>query len=303
MTRRSFMAKAWRDPRLAWLSAEITDVEAEARKLAGVADQVAARCLAPAREACRRHDLNSGWAHLYRARQEMIMTYDVDRLRICARALHEEIKDPDRLPAWRLKAIRGLLSETGFTDCGAPAATDPGIDSRRRLVVEAIKLRNEGVSNDYWRLAVVRHYQATLLIVGAPVLALVVYLLTSTSRSLFRQDWSASRVSCVLAVLLGILGAVSSAAQRSTRIKRERVTVQLGSYASSFSRIPIGAVAGLTIWLFSVATANATSINAPNLLLAAFGAGFAERLIVQGHVNDQSNPPPAAEAAERPPRR
>ncbi len=83
-------------------------------------------------------------------------------------------------------------------------------------------------------------------------------------------------------MLLGVLGATTSAAQRSTRITPERIPTQLGSAVASLSRVPIGAVAGLTVWLFSVATASGGTIAAANMLLAAFGAGFAERLIVQG---------------------
>jgi ABC-type uncharacterized transport system permease subunit len=57
----------------------------------------------------------------------------------------------------------------------------------------------------------------------------------------------------------------------------------LGSQLATWSRLPIGAAAGLTVWLFSVATVQASAdLNIANLLLAAFGAGFAERLIVQG---------------------
>jgi len=294
----SRISRVWRDPRLAWLRAEISDLEhelwevVECKNIDGTStDHLPLRCIDRAREACDRHDVNSGWTHLYRARQEMIMFYGEDRLRIAARTLSREVDDPGRLPAWRAEVIKTLLAETGWLSgegqyCSGGSKLS--VETGRKLVAEALKLRNDGVSNDCWRLAIVRHYQGLLTMIGAPVLALVVFMLSGGSKNLFRGDWITSHVSCVLAVLVGILGAVASAVQRSTRIRRERVTVQLGSYASSFSRIPIGAVAGFTVWLFSIATANAASINAPNLLLAAFGAGFAERLIVQGQANERN---------------
>jgi hypothetical protein len=54
--------------------------------------------------------------------------------------------------------------------------------------------------------------------------------------------------------------------------------------AASFSRILIGAVAGLTVWLLSIASVgdSAIHLNIAEMLLAAFAAGFAERLAVQG---------------------
>ncbi|GAA1594741.1 hypothetical protein [Actinoplanes couchii] len=292
-------AKVWQDPRLAWLRAEILDLEDELSSVVKHADadgDLAGRYIQQARAACDRHDVNSGWTHLYRARQELVLLYDEDRLLITAQSLAQEIEDPGRLVTWRAEAARRLLARTGFLPgFDGPA---PGLETRRKFVAEALKLRNDGISNDYWRLAIVRHYQTLLIVIGAPILVVVVVMISSAASGFLRESWITGRASCVLAVLLGILGAVTSAAQRSTRIHRERVTVQLGSFTSSFSRIPIGAVAGLTIWLFSIATASAAGINSPNLLLAAFGAGFAERLVVQGNDGERSG----AEAPAPPPR-
>lgn len=129
----------------------------------------------------------------------------------------------------------------------------------------------------------VRYYQRMLLSFGLPALVLVITLLSMFTNEIGSNDgrWVAGPWAFMLASLLGLLGALTSAAQRSTRVRRERVLIQLGSHTASFSRIPIGLIAGMTVWLFSVATADASSINAANLLLAAFGAGFAERLVVQ----------------------
>jgi hypothetical protein len=233
-------------------------------------------------EAGRSRDVDSAWQHLYRARQELVMNYDLGRLRIVARTLNAEICDRGRLPAWRVEAIRKLLTDSGLIvknkETSAPHCD---LESCRLTIASALSLRNEGVANDYWRLAIIRHYQRILIVIGLPVLTTVVLLLARHASDMRRPEWATGGVPCLLAALLGILGATTSAAQRSTQIHRQRVNIQLASNVATLSRIPIGAVGGLTVWLFSIATADG-SINAANLLLAAFGAGFAERLVVQG---------------------
>jgi hypothetical protein len=97
-------------------------------------------------------------------------------------------------------------------------------------------------------------------------------------------NWKASAIPCLLAALFGVVGAITSAAQRSTKMSGVTLIGELQALGASFSRVPIGAVAGLTVWLFSVAAVGdvAMNLNIADMLLAAFGAGFAERLIVQG---------------------
>jgi hypothetical protein len=161
-----------------------------------------------------------------------------------------------------------------------------------------MKIRNEGIANDYWRLAIVRHYQNLLLTIGIPTLIVVIALVAGYSGDIAggpeagQSGWAGGPILCILSALLGVLGAVISAAKRSTGVLPEHVLEQLGSNVASLSRIPIGAVAGLTVWLFSIATAETSNVNAANLLLAAFGAGFAERLIVQGQATEASDPDP-----------
>jgi hypothetical protein len=84
--------------------------------------------------------------------------------------------------------------------------------------------------------------------------------------------------------LLGVLGAIVSAGQRSTRMRPQTIADQLGTWVATLSRIPIGAVAGLTVWIFSLAAIgdDVQHLGIANVLIAAFGAGFTERLAVQG---------------------
>ena len=79
----------------------------------------------------------------------------------------------------------------------------------------------------------------------------------------------------VAAVSMGVVGAVVSAAERSTKLPGGRIPTQLTSVVGSLSRIPIGAVAGLTVWLAAEATHGETAANPYSVLVTAFAAGSA----------------------------
>jgi hypothetical protein len=286
--------RRWRlflkDPRQAWIMAEIAEVQLEAGQ---AGDQSKAQQLVEeAKDACERLDVDTAWHHLHRAQQELIERYELAELRLHAMVLLAEAEEPGRLPQWRVKAIRQALPDTHFP------WDESDLISLRQEVVAAMKIRNEGIANDYWRLAIVRHYQNLLLTIGIPTLIVVIALVAGYSGDIAggpeagRSGWAGGPILCILSALLGVLGAVISAAKRSTGVLPEHVLEQLGSNVASLSRIPIGAVAGLTVWLFSIATAETSNVNAANLLLAAFGAGFAERLIVQGQATEASDPDP-----------
>ena len=57
-----------------------------------------------------------------------------------------------------------------------------------------------------------------------------------------------------------------------------------GTWVATLSRIPIGSVAGLLIWIFGLAAISddVQHLGMGNVLIAAFGAGFTECLAVQG---------------------
>jgi hypothetical protein len=67
-------------------------------------------------------------------------------------------------------------------------------------------------------------------------------------------------------------------------MRPQTIADQLGTWVATLSRIPIGAVAGLLIWLFSLAAISddVQHLGMGNVLIAAFGAGFTERLAIQG---------------------
>jgi hypothetical protein len=229
--------------------------------------------LTDASAAYGRGDINAAWLHLFRARERYVLHCRPEQLASLARTVSAETTDAGKFTPWRRLAIAEQLSM--FKDDGS-------VESRESLH-EALRLRNEGISNQYWRLSLGRHYQLALLAAGAPTLLAVVVLMARSLENMKRAEWAMGEQAFILCVLLGVLGATTSAAQRTARGMPRRIPFQLGAGISSLSRVPIGAIAGLTVWLFSMAATTGGSVVAANMLLAAFGAGFAERLAVQSN--------------------
>jgi hypothetical protein len=266
----------WTNPRESRLRAEIQNLrrlclgEDEMSKDVDAATQVRGH-LDDAEAASGRHDIDAAWQHLFRAHEQFMLYCTAERLASTARTVEAELTDTGKFTRWRRLAITKHL---------AVAVDGDAVDSRCAMR-EALRLRNEAVSNQYWRLSVGRHYQYLLLGAGAPTLIAVVSLMIESLGNMRRDLWPTGAQAFVLCVLLGVLGATTSAAQRSAKISPQRMPTQLGAGIASLSRLPIGGVAGITVWLFSMASTSGGHIVAANMLLAAFGAGFAERLVVQ----------------------
>jgi hypothetical protein len=151
-------------------------------------------------------------------------------------------------------------------------------------VANAYRIRDDIQATNFFRLRITRHYQLILLTVGIPVLAATVYFVAAYSGSFNDLSWKRGWMPVFMCGLLGALGAIVSAGQRSTRMRPQTIADQLGTWVATLSRIPIGAVAGLLIWIFSLAAISddVQHLGMGNVLIAAFGAGFTERLAVQG---------------------
>ncbi len=279
-----WLGNALRSPEEAQLQAEIRHLSSmvHAAMQACESGKPEATALAQAQlhfaqKACREKDMEGGWEHAYRAREQLVRCLPNERLMAQAKTLRAEVRDKRLVSTWRQVAIEGLLDQL----CESP---QPCLSaSQREAYYEALHLRNQGVVNQYRRLRMVRHHQSLLLLIGTPILIISIFLLFRSAHEFGNPQWKAGVYPCLLAMLLGILGAIASSAQRSTTAPSRKIPEMFASYIASLSRVPIGALAGLTVWLFTLGTVeNPDHFNAANMLLAAFGAGFAERLIVQG---------------------
>lgn len=226
-------------------------------------------------ESCRRvRRREAAWRHLDRATEQSILLLDESALAPAAATLLQRARDGE-IAERRQSAIKKHLE--AFSE--VPPTAD--VESRRDALKEAFRLYHEDVSDVFMGLSLLRRHQHVLLFLGCVTLLATLALLAGMTWD-GNASQTATGAACRLAALLGVLGAVTSACQRAAQLRPDRLRRELATMGASLSRVPIGAAAGLTVWLFSVATAQGASMDTANLFLAAFGAGFAERLIVSG---------------------
>ncbi|MGY1727822.1 hypothetical protein ACI79J_12710 [Geodermatophilus sp. SYSU D01062] len=285
------MGMRWRNPEKEQLRAELKHLEAMYQAIAEECDDPPGlKSVDPYLDFIQknwRRDIFSAWQHAYYALEEMAKHVPDHRLVQWSHSLHAELSNKGGVAHSTSLTIEGLL-KTVLPESAQQGGSTPRLTKQQReAYYEALRLRNRAVMDRYWRLDILRHHQVLLAAIGIPVLIVtsIILALYAPDLSAPGQDavWKGGPIPCLLAMLLGVLGATVSAAQRATTTPPHAIIERFGSYFASVSRIPIGAVAGLTVWLFSVSSVyEIGSLDVPNLLLAAFAAGFAERLIVQG---------------------
>lgn len=250
-------------------------------------------CLTKAIDAATNGQIDTGWAYLHRAREIEIMTYSEEELTTSAIELSFEARG-GKLRDWRKAAVLDFVQRI-TEPMGEPAT----IEDRRQWLASATKVRNESLGGEYRALALLRQQQAVLLVLGVLILIPVTILLVQNGDRFddpkgLGQGWVVGD-----AVLIGAVGAVTSALQRSVKRKWQRVPEQIWSFVSSLSRPLIGLVSGLTVYL-----AARTGIVTPEshviavVLLASFGAGFSERLVLRTLGEDQRTESGPHEAIE-----
>lgn len=238
-----------------------------------------------------RLDVDGGFAHLLFARELEFGLLPEEELDARVIELRAEAKDKKYIP-WRNQAIEAVLTPLDPPD---PAArvTDPA--KRRAIAAQAARIAMEGSSNGYRRLTILRRHQTILLLIGAALLVVATVLTVVNTGEFGDVDaWWVGMVS----VLLGALGGVTSALQRSTSSAAGRIPERLTSYVVSLSRPMLGAVAGLIAYLGQrviIDDNGAAKVGA--ILVASFAAGFTERLLPVTREESTANPPPTGPPA------
>lgn len=235
-------------------------------------------CIREARRALSEGSVDAGWEFVHRVDELELDALSDAELTARAQELAREAERPGKLIAWRAAAVRDTALAANERRSGRFVHA---IEERRAFLQRALRVRNEGFNGDYRSLAIMRRHQLSLLLIAVVLLGTAAVVVGGHADALsggaagdaLRDDWVVPA-----AMLLGGLGAVTSALQRSTRRRRhERIPEQLGAFLPSVSRPVIGAVAALTVYL----TARVTDQDAVALVLvSAFGAGFSERLAV-----------------------
>ncbi len=229
--------------------------------------------------------MDQAWTHLYRAREELVSQYSSEKVDAKARMLRAEAGAfCEILGIWRVHLIRELIDINNHAGAATGAPHEhPRLAEQRLRLQQAYWIRDQGLSATFFRLKILRHFQLILVIVGLPILAIAVGLVAHYASDFANPEWKAGVIPCILAVLFGIVGA-RPAPPSVSRISPETIADQLQLSSASLSRIPIGAVAGITVWLFSVAAVGDTTIhlNIADMLLAAFGSEFRRKTYRSG---------------------
>ncbi|MGD9702530.1 MAG: hypothetical protein AB7Q42_07160 [Acidimicrobiia bacterium] len=252
-----------------------------------VADQIAEALHAGENELERR-DIDTGYAHLHLAQELEFALLGEIELQARIIELRDEAK-ADKYGRRRSQTIVGIL---GIVDGIKPDAASYESD-RRAIAREAARIAMTASSNGYRKLTILRRHQTILLLIASVVLVAAAIITTVNAGSFDEIDhgWVAA-----VAVLLGALGGMASALQRSTRQPDNTIPQQLTSYVVSLSRPLLGATAGLVAYLGQrvvLETDGATRVGA--VLVASFAAGFAERLLPVN--KEQTSAKPAPDAA------
>lgn len=246
------------------------------------AEQVSQALLA-AEADLHRLDIDSGYAHLHLARELEFGLLPDPELRARTIELRAEAR-AGKFNRWRRDSILEILDSEA-----------PGMDlaERRNIAAQAARVAMASASNNYRALTILRRHQTILMLIGAVLIAATTVLTAFNAEDFgdVGHWWVA-----VASVLLGALGGVTSALQRSTRPAPGTIPERLTSYVVSLSRPLLGATAGLVAYVGQrvvIGEDGAAVVGA--ILVASFAAGFTERLLP---VNPQESARPATAGEE-----
>lgn len=127
--------------------------------------------------------INDAWQFIHEANQEMLRTVPEADLAARSIQLRSEIADP-KISEWRRQAVTSLLDRFDASLPPAPPSLLPAPSSVRpspevSFLVEAVKVRDEGASNNYRRLSMQKDYLWFLVIALASVLAPFAFLVAT----------------------------------------------------------------------------------------------------------------------------
>jgi hypothetical protein len=228
------------------------------------------RALARAEQSRKDRCYDRAWEHLHEARQEEVLGYGDERVRVTAATLHSEATS--KLASWRQGSAVEHLAP--LLNC-----QNPGKEERMKLR-EAMKIRDEHYDNQYFKLRLVQKQVSLLLWMLLCLLLLFALLFYLRHSDLTSVKAVISPAKLVAGILVGAIGAcfsglLSLVATSPTGTIPERVA----STTITFARPAIGAVSGFAaILLLSAGLLG--ELPATTILAFAFAFGFSERLAI-----------------------
>ncbi len=236
--------------------------------------------LTAAQAACEKHETQRGWTLVHLTNETEVLLQDGLEMITSALSLRAEVAGK---PWWQAQAIAELLHGFGSASPNGahppPQGDDIQLDWDRTRLQAATRLRNDYYIQKYDTIEVTARRRIWLLLLGIVGLLAALYLLCENvnEQTPVQEAWVPWAM-----VVAGALGAITSALQRLATDPNAAIPAELGSFTTTVSRPFIGAVAALTVYLAFLAKVGPSSDETalPLAVLAAFGAGFTERLIV-----------------------
>ena len=291
----SWWQRILRDPQRARLDEELQISKLRLQNLragltgAGADEYARAERVSQALLAAQGHldrlDVDGGYAHLHLARELEFGLLPQIELNARIVELRSEA-EAGKYNRWRKAAILSILDD---------AAKSSDLPEQRAMAAQAARVAMASSSNGYRKLTILRRHQTILLLIAFVLLAAATVITVANTGDFgeITQGWVA-----VVSVLLGALGGVTSALQRSTRLPAGTIPERLTSYVVSLSRPLLGAAAGLVAYLGQrVIIDNDGAAKVGAVLVASFAAGFAERLLPVNSQETATGTPPAEDAA------
>lgn len=245
-------------------------------------------CLAEARQALRRArqvldghgDIDKGWKYLYAAQRMEILAMEQAQLRTKAIVL---LNEAEKMTGWRKDTVRALLGEV-----------ESGAVVNAEHVLQASLIIDEHYMNQAYKDGLLRTHIVNLaLLLLLQVAFLSVYfsqikgVFSSTTELALTDEWMFAAV-----MFFGLMGGtVSAIISAPTTTKSTRVPEMAGTIRVTMLRILMGMVSALLIVMIVKSGIGAQLFNQEIfaklektnyfLLLAAFVAGFSERLVLR----------------------
>ena len=226
-------------------------------------------------DALLRGNLQEGWECLLAAQRMEIFDMKGAELSARAKTLREEA---GKLTTWRQSAVRATLDllPQDLKD------QEESKDGPQSLVYRATRLRDEHFANLYFRHELSWQQLKILSILLLVVTASAVALLTMTG-ALTPAGHVPHSILLAAAALFGAMGAGFSTALSLLQMPfQARIPERMAQSSITFTRPLLGAVAGLVTYAFlESGLFQLPDLNLFIALLAAFAAGFSDRLVLR----------------------
>jgi hypothetical protein len=236
-----------------------------------------------AKRAAREYDTEKGWRHFFAAqRLELYGLREAGPEAFRTRADSLRAEGLQKLRSWRRKRVEDL-----FGALPAPEKPDtPVSDAEFAVARETALLLHEHFSNEALKQRATK--SQTWMLVAIAVSALVIWLRVAGPGVLVTgtavTHWGDPRLLASV-LLFGLMGAAFSALiSLASQSAAQTIPEQVFTYRITLARQAVGLLSALAVYVLVASEflqIGKLPVTPALVLLAAFGAGFSERLVVR----------------------